>query len=310
MGRHAGAWRPSCGPGRECCSATRTVSRARRRFYVFLLPLLHFWQSWLLWALVLTGAVCLAIYGLAISGTGIEPAALPQFLLHRARGTHAPPAAPGAAGAGRRGRLAGDLRLPGGAPRADGGGQLHRPPRPPARHLHPASERGPGGAALPGRRGDSYAGRAAGAFLVAVVLLLGRGPSRPWCSACRWSRPRSARSALHPGEHPRTARAYGLDRIVEQNFPAEEAVRLEAIKENSTSLVNIRLWDYRPLRQLQPAAVDPLLLRLRRRGRRPPPVDWDYRQVMLSARELVPERPAPRPRPGSTAPCSTPTATA
>ena len=78
---------------------------------------------------------------------------------------------------------------------------------------------------------------------------------------------------------------------MEQNFPAEEAVRLEAIKENSTSLVNIRLWDYRPLRdsynQLQSirsyyAFGDVDVDRYT--------VDGDYRQVMLSARELVPER--------------------
>ena len=36
--------------------------------------------------------------------------------------------------------------------------------------------------------------------------------------------------------------------MAEQNFPAKDAVRLEEIKENAGTLANIRLWDYRPLR--------------------------------------------------------------
>ena len=139
---------------------------------------------------------------------------------------------------------------------------------------------------------DSYAAPAAGAFLVAVVLLLGRGALPALVQRLQVEPAEVGQERPYILENIRgTRRAYGLDRIVEQNFPAEEAVRLEAIKENTTSLVNIRLWDYRPLRdsynQLQSirsyyAFGDVDVDRYT--------VDGDYRQVMLSARELVPER--------------------
>ena len=44
-----------------------------------------------------------------------------------------------------------------------------------------------------------------------------------------------------------TRQAYGLDRIVEQEFPADETLDARALERNAATIKNIRLWDYRPL---------------------------------------------------------------
>ncbi len=84
-----------------------------------------------------------------------------------------------------------------------------------------------------------------------------------------------------------TRRAYGLDRIDEVEFPAEENLTREDLRRNDPTIKNIRLWDHRPLlttyAQLQEIRTyykfvdvdnDRYL------------IDGEYRQVMLSAREL------------------------
>jgi len=84
-----------------------------------------------------------------------------------------------------------------------------------------------------------------------------------------------------------TRMAYGLDRIQEQEFPAEETLQAEDIRKNDATIKNIRLWDHRPLlvtyAQLQEIRTyyrfvdvdnDRYL------------VDGQLRQVMLSPREL------------------------
>ncbi len=84
-----------------------------------------------------------------------------------------------------------------------------------------------------------------------------------------------------------TRMAYGLDRIQEQEFPAEETLRTEDLQRNDPTIKNIRLWDHRPLlatyAQLQEIRTyyrfvdvdnDRYL------------VDGQLRQVMLSPREL------------------------
>jgi hypothetical protein len=84
-----------------------------------------------------------------------------------------------------------------------------------------------------------------------------------------------------------TNSAYGLEDISRRDFPAAEALTQTEIADNETTIRNIRLWDYRPLlstyRQLQVirpyysfADVDIDRYTL----------DDNYRQVMLSAREL------------------------
>jgi uncharacterized membrane protein (UPF0182 family) len=84
-----------------------------------------------------------------------------------------------------------------------------------------------------------------------------------------------------------TRQAYGLERVKEQDFPAEDRLTSAAIERNSLTIKNIRLWDHRPLltsfAQLQEirtyykfADVDVDRYT----------VNGEYRQIMLSAREM------------------------
>jgi uncharacterized membrane protein (UPF0182 family) len=88
-----------------------------------------------------------------------------------------------------------------------------------------------------------------------------------------------------------TRQAFGLEHIEEYEFPAEEAVSPAAIETEQATIDNIRLWDHRPLlqtyNQIQSIRqyyqfidvdVDRYTL------------DGNYRQVMISARELDPDR--------------------
>jgi len=88
-----------------------------------------------------------------------------------------------------------------------------------------------------------------------------------------------------------TREAFALERIEEQDFPAEEAPSPQDIAENEMTISNIRLWDPRPLKntynQIQSfrpyydfndVDVDRYI------------IDGEYRQVMLSARELSAEK--------------------
>ncbi len=88
-----------------------------------------------------------------------------------------------------------------------------------------------------------------------------------------------------------TREAFALDLIEEQSFPAEETPSPQDIAQNEVTISNIRLWDPRPLKntynQLQSfrpyydfndVDVDRYI------------IDGEYRQVMLSARELSAEK--------------------
>ncbi|TMQ16461.1 MAG: UPF0182 family protein [Candidatus Rokuibacteriota bacterium] len=84
-----------------------------------------------------------------------------------------------------------------------------------------------------------------------------------------------------------TRQAYGLDRIQEKEFPADENLDARALARNEVTIKNIRLWDYRPLLrtfgQLQEIRtyykfVDVDNDRYHIKG--------EYRQLMLSPREL------------------------
>ena len=67
-----------------------------------------------------------------------------------------------------------------------------------------------------------------------------------------------------------TRMAYGLDRIKEEEFPAEETLRMEDLRKNDPTIKNIRLWDRRPLLvTYAPTPGDPDLLQVRGRGQRP-----------------------------------------
>jgi hypothetical protein len=84
-----------------------------------------------------------------------------------------------------------------------------------------------------------------------------------------------------------TRRAYGLDQIESEDFPAEERLTAADLKRNDPTLKNIRLWEHRPLlatyAQLQEIRTyykfvdvdnDRYL------------INGTYRQIMLSAREI------------------------
>ncbi len=84
-----------------------------------------------------------------------------------------------------------------------------------------------------------------------------------------------------------TRLAYGLDGVIEKEFPVAEGLTMAAINRNSGTMSNVRLWDHRPLlqtyKQLQEIRlyydfadidVDRYML------------NGKYRQVMLSGREL------------------------
>ncbi|MEE9401293.1 MAG: UPF0182 family protein, partial [Dehalococcoidia bacterium] len=88
-----------------------------------------------------------------------------------------------------------------------------------------------------------------------------------------------------------TRDAFALERIEEQDFPAEEELTEEDISANPATISNIRLWDHRPLRDtynqvqfikryydFQDVDVDRYTL------------DGEYRQVMLGPRELDPAK--------------------
>jgi uncharacterized membrane protein (UPF0182 family) len=88
-----------------------------------------------------------------------------------------------------------------------------------------------------------------------------------------------------------TRRAYGLDRVQEAPFPVADAVSRAEVEANPATLRNVRLWDYEPLlatyNQIQSirgyydfldADFDRYL------------IDGEYRQVMISGRELTPQR--------------------
>jgi uncharacterized membrane protein (UPF0182 family) len=84
-----------------------------------------------------------------------------------------------------------------------------------------------------------------------------------------------------------TRQAYGLDRIEEQEFPADESLDPRALGRNELTIKNIRLWDYRPLlrtyAQLQEIRTYYKFVDVDNDRYT---VDGEYRQLMLSPREL------------------------
>jgi uncharacterized membrane protein (UPF0182 family) len=84
-----------------------------------------------------------------------------------------------------------------------------------------------------------------------------------------------------------TRQAYGLDRIVEKEFPADDRLDARALARNETTIKNIRLWDYRPLlrtfAQLQEIRTYYKFVDVDNDRYA---VAGEYRQLMLSPREL------------------------
>ena len=84
-----------------------------------------------------------------------------------------------------------------------------------------------------------------------------------------------------------TRYAYGLNNIEEQEFPAEENLTVQDLAKNDLTLKNVRLWDHRPLlstyRQLQQIRTYYDFVGVDNDRYE---IDGEYRQVMLSPREL------------------------
>jgi uncharacterized membrane protein (UPF0182 family) len=84
-----------------------------------------------------------------------------------------------------------------------------------------------------------------------------------------------------------TRQAYGLDRIEEREFPADENLDARALARNEATIKNIRLWDHRPLLrtfgQLQEIRTYYKFVDVDNDRYT---VDGEYRQLMLSPREL------------------------
>lgn len=88
-----------------------------------------------------------------------------------------------------------------------------------------------------------------------------------------------------------TREAFDLNEVEEQSFPAEETPSPQDIVQSEATINNIRLWDHRPLEdtynQIQSIRLyyDFIDVDVDRYT-----IDGDYRQVMLSARELSAEK--------------------
>src|SRR5213594_641098 len=84
-----------------------------------------------------------------------------------------------------------------------------------------------------------------------------------------------------------TRQAYGLDRIEERSFPADETLDARALERNAPTIENIRLWDHRPLLrtfgQLQEIRTYYKFVDVDNDRY---VVNGEYRQLMLSPREL------------------------
>ena len=84
-----------------------------------------------------------------------------------------------------------------------------------------------------------------------------------------------------------TRQAYGLDRVEEKEFPADESLDARALERNASTIKNIRLWDHRPLlrtfAQLQEIRT---YYRFVDVDNDRYTVNGEYRQLMLSPREL------------------------
>ncbi len=84
-----------------------------------------------------------------------------------------------------------------------------------------------------------------------------------------------------------TNRAYGLDRIEEQPFPAHEELTAATLQKNDATIKNIRLWEHRPLldsySQLQEIRTYYKFVDVDNDRYQ---LDGETRQVMLSVREL------------------------
>jgi len=88
-----------------------------------------------------------------------------------------------------------------------------------------------------------------------------------------------------------TRKAYGLDEVERQKFPAGKTLSLADIQQNPETIKNIRLWDYRPLQQTYSQLQEMrLYYELKNIDIDRYNINGQYRQVMVAARELNQEQ--------------------
>ncbi|MEO0539942.1 MAG: UPF0182 family protein [Cyanobacteria bacterium P01_A01_bin.105] len=136
------------------------------------------------------------------------------------------------------------------------------------------------------RGGFSLPLAAIGVYAVAALLLAGL---YPWFQQSFVVEPTELEKETPYIEHSIafTRAAYGLDIVQTEDFAVQAELDRAALDENRATLDNIRLWDYRPLRTTY-SSLQTLrpYYRFRDVDIDRYRVDDDYRQVMLSPREL------------------------
>ncbi len=264
-------------------------------FHVFHVPLLAWLQSWLFWTVLLTLGVVVALYALAlyVVDPGLEHAAF--YLGNRARAMRSHVLFLVAAlallvGAGIW--LDGYDLLLARHDRMVGANFTDLHARLPAiRVLALAAVAGAVAAAVTAFRRD-YLPLILSAVLFGAVLVVGRGLLPFVVQRLQVDPAELAQETPYLERNIQFTRlAFGIHQTEEQTFPAEEAVRPDELITNRQTVANIRLWDHRPLKDTynQIQSIRPYYvfddIDIDRYV-----VDGQYRQVMLSARELAPER--------------------
>ncbi len=88
-----------------------------------------------------------------------------------------------------------------------------------------------------------------------------------------------------------TRQAFGLDEVVRTEFPAQAQLTYDDLAQSPETVSNIRLWDWRPLLQVYSQLQEMrLYYEFREVDVDRYQLDGQYRQVMLAAREMNPQR--------------------
>lgn len=88
-----------------------------------------------------------------------------------------------------------------------------------------------------------------------------------------------------------TRLAYDLEKVEKKQFPAGRTLTVEDLQQNQDTIKNIRLWDYRPLQQTYTQLQEMrLYYELKNIDVDRYVINGEYRQVMLSPRELDQEQ--------------------
>lgn len=131
------------------------------------------------------------------------------------------------------------------------------------------------------------------AILVAIVLVLGRGIFPALVQQFRVNPNELAiEQPFIENNIKMTRLAYGIDDVLEIDYPADDTLKAEDIRNNQEVIENVRLWDhrlliqtYRQLQEIRPYYQFNTIGIDRYR------IDGDKQQVMLAARELSPRLP-------------------